>query len=51
MVKLDNFGHNVNSDIQLESQSYGGKPDETAPYESSHQDIYCLLSKFIFLFK
>ena len=27
-----------------------GNPDETAPYEPSHQDFHCLLSLFIFLF-
>ena len=25
-------------------------PDEMAPYEPSHQDFHCLLSKFIFYF-
>ena len=28
-----------------------GNPDETAPYEPSHQDFHCLLGKFSFLFQ
>ena len=41
-VKSGNFGHQVNSDIHL--QTVDGNPDETAPYEPSHQDFHCLLS-------
>ena len=33
-----NFGHQVNTFAN------SGNPDETAPYESSHQDFNCLLS-------
>ena len=28
-----------------------GNPDETDPYESSHQDFHCLLSWLFFLFQ
>ena len=28
-----------------------GNPYEMAPYEPSHHDFYCLLSKFILLFQ
>ena len=27
-----------------------GNPDETAPYEPSHQDFHCVLSWLLFLF-
>ena len=40
-VKSGNFEHQVNSDILLKKS---GNPDETAPYEPSHQDFHCLLS-------
>ena len=39
-VKSGKFGHQVNSDTHLQT----GNPDETAPYEPSHQDFHCLLS-------
>ena len=38
--KSGKFGHQVNSDTHANS----GNPDETAPYEPSHQDFLCLLS-------
>ena len=41
VVKPGNFGHQVNSDVHLQSVE---NPDETAPYEPSHQDFHCLLS-------
>ena len=37
-IKSGKFGHQVNSDTHLRN------PDETAPYEPSHQDFHCLLS-------
>ena len=39
-VKSGKIGHQVNSDTRLQT----GNPDETAPYEPSHQDFHCLLS-------
>ena len=38
-VKSVKFGHQVNSDTFANSVN----PDETAPYEPSHQDFQCLL--------
>ena len=46
-VKSGKFGHRVNLDIYLQNSV---NPDETAPYEPSHQDYHCLLSLFIFYF-
>ena len=46
-VKPGNFGQQVNLDTFVNS----GNPDETAPYEPSHQDFHCLFSLFIFLFQ
>ena len=40
-VKSGKFGHKVNSDTHLQTVV---NPDETAPYEPSHQDFHCLLS-------
>ena len=40
-VKSGKFGHQVNSDTHFANS---GNPDETAPYEPSHQDFHCLLS-------
>ena len=42
-VKAGNFGHQVNSDTLANS----GNSDETAPYDPSHQDFHCLLSRCI----
>ena len=39
-VKSGKFGNQVNPDTFANS----GNPDETAPYEPSHQDFHCLLS-------
>ena len=36
------FGHTLTN---------SGNPDETAPYEPSHQDFHCLLTLSIFLFQ
>ena len=30
-------------------QFLSANPDETAPYEPSHQDFHCLLSYYIFI--
>ena len=38
---LGNFGHRVNFG---HTYANSGNPDETAPYEPSHQDFHCLLS-------
>ena len=40
-IKSGKFGHQVNSDTSFANS---GNPDETAPYEPSHQDFHCLLS-------
>ena len=40
-VKSGKIGHQVNSDTHLQTVE---NPDETAPYEPSHQDFHCLLS-------
>ena len=40
-VKSGNFGHQVNSDVHLQTVE---NLDETAPYEPSHQDFHCLFS-------
>ena len=40
-VKSGKFGHLVNSGHTFANS---GNPDETAPYEPSHQDLHCLLS-------
>ena len=53
-VKSGNFGHQANSDICLQTVKIlmrrlirnSGNPDETAPYEPSHQDFHCLLQYF-----
>ena len=41
-VKSGKFGHQVNSDTFANSVN----PDETAPYERSHQDFHCLVNLF-----
>ena len=40
-VKSVKFGHRVNS---VNTFANSGNPDQTAPYEPSHQDFHCLLS-------
>ena len=42
-VKSGYSGHQVNAN--------SGNPDETAPYEPSHDKFHCLHSCFIFLFQ
>ena len=42
-VKSGTFEHQVNSDTHFANSV---NPDETAPYEPSHQDSYLLLSLF-----
>ena len=45
-VKSGKFGHQVNSDTHLTNS---GNPDETAPYEPSHQvSTVCLVNLFLF---
>ena len=39
-VKSGNFGHQVNSDIHLQTVK---NPDETVLNEPSHQDVHCVL--------
>ena len=41
-VKSGKYGHQVNSDTHLQTVN----PDETAPYEPSHQDFHCLVNLF-----
>ena len=43
-VKSVNFGHQVNSVTYIMSFANSRNPDETAPYEPSHQDFHYLLS-------
>ena len=39
----------MNSDIrQIRTHIYSVNPDETAPYEPSHQDFHCLFLIAIF---
>ena len=45
-VKSDKFGNQVKFGHTFANRV---NPDETVPYEPSHQDFHCLLSKFIFI--
>ena len=40
----DWYQYRVNSDKFGHTFANSGNPDETAPYEPSHQDFHCLLS-------
>ena len=46
--KLENMGNRVKSRKFGHTFANRGNPDETAPYEPSHQDFHCLLSCFFF---